>query len=225
MVIFSLLALGLARAGQPAHTERGLIIACAAGSAAMNFAASNTGSARSVAAFVLPPVFLAVVIDRVVAVVRRHVLGDTGRSAWAGSGRVALYLLRFTLAAPSTAKGLRRQVLALTPLPDAARTAVPASNVAALAAAPTPVSAAIPATAPEPEAQVKVTAAGDRPRSSKTARFLALVEDRHGALAGIDPAKVARIAADLAPEVGLDAGAARSALRPRVLAAQNEGAS
>ena len=59
---------------------------------------------------------------------------------------------------------------------------------------------------------------------SKTARFLALVKDRHGELSGIDPAKVARIAADLAPEAGLNVGAARSALRPRVLAAQAGGA-
>ncbi len=55
---------------------------------------------------------------------------------------------------------------------------------------------------------------------SKTARFLALVAERYGELSGIDPAKVARIAADLAPEVGLNEGSARSALRPRVLAAR-----
>ena len=91
MTIFSLLALGLARAGQSARIERALVIACALGSAAMNYAAANDGSPRSVAAYVMPPVFLAVVVDRVVAVVRRHVLGDTERSAWTGFGRVALY--------------------------------------------------------------------------------------------------------------------------------------
>jgi len=55
---------------------------------------------------------------------------------------------------------------------------------------------------------------------SKTARFLALVAERYGELSGIDPVKVGSIAADLAPEVGLNEGAARSALRPRVLAAR-----
>ena len=223
MTIFSLLALGLARAGQSARIERALVIACALGSAAMNYAAADDGSPRSVAAYVMPPVFLAVVVDRVVAVVRRHVLGDTDRSAWTGAGRVALYVLRFVLAMPSTAKGLRRQVLILTPLPAASRGEVAAPNVAALPAAVTPGSAAIPPAGPEPEAQVKVTTAGGRGRprgESKTARFLALVADRHGELGGIDPAKVARIAADLAPEVGLNVGAARSALRPRVLAAR-----
>ena len=124
MTIFSLLALGLARAGQSARVERALVIACALGSAAMNYAAANDGSPRSVAAYVMPPVFLAVVVDRVVAVVRRHVLGDSDRSAWTGFGRVALYALRFVLAMPSTAKGLRRQVLILTPLPDTSAAAL-----------------------------------------------------------------------------------------------------
>src|SRR5271166_3758332 len=59
MTIFSLLALGLARAGQSARVERALVIACALGSAAMNYAAADDGSPRSVAAYVMPPVFLA----------------------------------------------------------------------------------------------------------------------------------------------------------------------
>jgi len=122
MAIFSLLALGLAMAGQSARVERALIVACALGSAGMNYAAANGGSPRSVAAYVMPPVFLAIVVDRVVAVVRRHVLG-ADRSAWSGVGRITLYGLRFVLAAPSTATGLRRQVLNMTPLPTAAEVA------------------------------------------------------------------------------------------------------
>ena len=55
MAIFSLLALGLARAGQSARVERALVVICAFGSAAMNFAAANDGSPRSVAAYVIPP--------------------------------------------------------------------------------------------------------------------------------------------------------------------------
>ena len=109
MAIFSLLALGLAMAGQSARVERALIVACALGIGLMNYAAANGGQPRSVAAYVMPPVFLAIVVDRVVAVVRRHVLGDADRSAWSGVGRVALYGLRFMLAAPSTATGLRRR--------------------------------------------------------------------------------------------------------------------
>ena len=91
MIIFSLLALGLARGGQSARVERALILVCACGSAAMNYGAADVSSARSVAAYVMPPVFLAIVTDRVIAVVRRHVLGmDAERSAWAALGRAAL---------------------------------------------------------------------------------------------------------------------------------------
>ncbi len=130
MIIFTLLALGLARAGKPARTERTLIMACSFGSAAMNFGAADTASPRSVVAYVAAPVFLAVVVDRVVAVVRRHVLGEDEGSAWSALGRAVLtamrlaaitlvYSLRFVLAPSSTAKGLRRWLLAVTPLPEA----------------------------------------------------------------------------------------------------------
>ena len=135
MTIFSLLALGLARAGQSARIERALIVACAVGSAAMNYAAADDGSPRSVAAYVMPPVFLAIVVDRVIAVVRRHVLGDSERSAWAALGTVALYLLRLVLALPSTVGGLRRWVLNVTPLPAAAPETAEVAGPAVLPAA------------------------------------------------------------------------------------------
>ena len=125
MTIFSLLALGLAMAGQSARIERALIVACALGSAAQNYAAADVTSPRSVVAYIVPPVFLAVVVDRVVAVVRRHVLGDSERSVWGALGKAALYVLRVVLAPPSTALGLRRWVLVLTPLPEAQLLALP----------------------------------------------------------------------------------------------------
>ena len=87
MVVFSLLALGLAMAGQSARIERALIVICAVASAGQNYAAADVTSPRSVAAYVMPPLFLALVVDRVVAVVRRHVLGDAERSVWAAVGR------------------------------------------------------------------------------------------------------------------------------------------
>src|SRR5579859_2304030 len=128
MIIFSLLALGLARAGKAARTERTLIMACSFGSAAMNYAAADTASWRSVVAYVAAPVFLAVIVDRVISVIRRHVLPLDAESAWVPLGRAALaaarlaalillYLLRFFLAPPSTGAGLRRVVLNATPLP------------------------------------------------------------------------------------------------------------
>ena len=128
MAVFSLLALGLAMAGQPARIERALIVVCAVASAGQNYAAADVSSPRSVAAYVVPPLFLALVVDRVVAVIRRHVLGEAGRSVWSTAGRAAavtakglgmllLYGLRFVLAPPSTGAGLRRVVLNAAPLP------------------------------------------------------------------------------------------------------------
>ena len=106
MAIFSLLALGLARAGQPARAERVLIMACAAASGVMNFAAANDASPKSVLAYVMPPVFLAVVADRVVSVARRHAVGQDERSPWLAAAPLVLYAVRLVLASLSTAAGL-----------------------------------------------------------------------------------------------------------------------
>jgi hypothetical protein len=56
---------------------------------------------------------------------------------------------------------------------------------------------------------------------TKTARFLALATEEYGPLAAIPLGGVAKISADLAPRVGLNVGAARTALRRAVLAAQD----
>jgi hypothetical protein len=89
------------------------------------------------AVYVMPPVFLAVVVDRVIAVVRRWVTGDTERSAWLVLGRavltigrlavlILLYLLRLVLDPVATARGLRRGVLQAAPLPSSASQAAAA---------------------------------------------------------------------------------------------------
>jgi len=187
MIVFTLLALGLSRAGQSARTERALVLACAAASAFMNVSAASLASPRSVAAYAIAPVVLAVVVDRVVAVIRRHVLADAEPSAWTTLGcaaaaavRIAglmlLYCLRFALAAPETARGLRRMVLNATPLP-------------ALPQAPVPETAGPPCT--------------------KKAMLLALyrVHPDYG-----DRRKASQVAASLAPRAGLQAGTARTYL-------------
>lgn len=226
MIVFSLLALGLARAGQSARVERALILVCAAGSAAMNYAAADVSSPRSVAAYVMPPVFLAIVTDRVIAVVRRHVLGmDADRSAWAafglvvlavltGTGRVVLYGLRLILAPPSTAGGLRRWVLVATPLPGAAGE-LPAPAV--------PVTPARPALEPGSCMAKTGIADGDLcgsprpcfrhepevrlPGETKKAHLLRLYS--HHPENG-NRAAVGRTAAGLAPHVQLSEGTARA---------------
>jgi hypothetical protein len=101
---------------------------CAGASAGMNLAAADPASWRSVAAYVAAPVFLAVITDRVIAVIRQHVPPLDAESAWAPLGRaaveglhlaavVALYLLRIVLAPASTLRGLRQMVLDATPIP------------------------------------------------------------------------------------------------------------
>jgi hypothetical protein len=204
MVIFALLALGLARAGLPAKTPRVLVVVCAAGSALMNYAAADVSSPRSVLAFVMPPLFLAVVVDQVAVAVRKHVLGiREGSSPWAAAGTAALWVLRVFLDY-RTFPGLRRMVLNATPLPELDK---------------------------QPE-QPSITGGGGgggaprrrrRPRSaSKTSRFITLVTERYGPLAQIRLDRVSPICSELAGEVELDEGAARTALRARVLAVQEQ---
>jgi hypothetical protein len=201
MAIFTLLALGLAMAGQAARIERALIVACAAGSAAQNYAAADVTSPRSVAAYVAPSLFLALVVDRVVAVVRRHVLGGTERSVWAtvgrgaamlakGLGLVLLYLMRFFLAPPSTGAGLRRVVLLAAPLPAAPeRPAIPGTEE-------------VPAIEPPP-----VTEPPELAGASKKAR-LAWWYERDEAYG--DRKRTAEAARRLAPKVDLSEGTARA---------------
>ena len=128
-VIFTGLSLGLARKGRSSKTERFLIQACAVASSAMNYAAADTASPRSVIAFTAAPIFAAIVTDRVVSVVRRHALGLEEPSAWKGLGRfltacaratalTLLYGLRLCLAFRETAAGLRQAVLNAAPLPQ-----------------------------------------------------------------------------------------------------------
>ena len=187
MITFTLLALGLSRAGKSARAERSLILACAAASAYMNVSAADVASPRSVAAYAIAPIALAVVVDRVVAVIRRHVIADQEPSAWSTvsravaaavriAGLVLLYCLRLALAAPETARGLRRMVLDAAPLP------------------------ALPEV-PAPEAT-------RRPRTKK-AVLLALYRAHpdYG-----DRSKASRVAAELAAQAGLQAGTARSYL-------------
>ena len=117
MITFSLLAYGMSRAGKPAPVERALIMGCAVASAGMNLAEANVASPRSVAAYVAAPIALAVTIDRLIAVVYRFYTGRAQRSAWSGTGRAALYVLRLCMDPRPTASGLRAMVLAAAPVP------------------------------------------------------------------------------------------------------------
>jgi hypothetical protein len=196
MVILSGLSLGLAWQGKPSRAERVLIQLCAAGSAAMNYLAADDASPRSVIVFTAAPVFAAIITDRVVSVVRRHALGISEESAWRGLGRavlglarvtgmIALYWLRFALAPKETAGGVRRMVLNAAPLPGGPeRPELPAAEE-------------VPAIGPP----------GIEPAPTKKAVLLKLY--RAHADYG-DRGKASKVAAELAPQAGLQAGSARS---------------
>ena len=211
LIVFTLLALGLSRAGKSSRTERALILACAIASAWMNVSDADTASPRSVVAYAVAPVALAVVVDRVVAVIRRHVLGVDEVSAWTALGRAVvaavrfagaalLYSLRFALAPTSTAKGLRRWVLVVTPLPTAERPALPSGEAPAI----------------EPPVREPAELAG----ASKKARLAWWYEQ--------DPAygdrKAASVAASrIGPIVSLSAGTARAYVYEILAVLEREG--
>jgi hypothetical protein len=132
MTIFSLLALGLSRNGQASRIERALIWLCAGLSALMNYAAADVQSPRSVLAYIMPPIFLAIVVDRVIAVIRRHVAGDDDHAVWSTAGHAlanaTLYTARLVIAPLSTLAGARRAVLQSARVPERQHTKVRVRN-------------------------------------------------------------------------------------------------
>ena len=208
-VTFSLLGIALARLGRRAAVERVLVVVCALGSCGMNVLNANLGSLRSVTVYAMPPVLFALTSDRLVAVVRRAALGNTAdddavqRSAWHMAGRSVLYCLRFAVDLRGTARGMRQAVLEATPLPripaSASQSAAPAGPASAvidairrgdLTARPGSSWAAMAAEqGGQPGGPKARSRRGSRSRrGTKTARFLALVQDRYGSLAGCQPA-------------------------------------
>jgi hypothetical protein len=237
-VTFALLGIGLARLGRRAAVERVLVVACALGSCGMNVLNANLASPRSVAVYGMPPILFALTSDRLIAVIRRAALGlvpgdDEQRSAWYLVGRFALYGLRLAVDLRGTARGTRQAILNATPLPE-----TPQANYRQRPKRPqTETQAAVrcgeqtggpgSSSAASRAASSWEQASHGRPRSrkyrprddSKTARFLALVQDQHGPLASLPLPEVYRISLNLAPEAGIHAGSARKALRAAVLAA------
>ncbi len=239
-VIFALLGIALARLGRRAAVERVLVVICALGSCGMNVLNANLGSPRSVAVYAMPPVLFALTSDRLIAVVRRAALGKTAdddgqRSAWYLASRPLLYGLRLAVDRRGTAAGIRQALLDATPLPQPALAAVREQASARGGKESTAAGAAVgsdPAANPiGPKAGIATESgcdggAGAPARSSrregtKTARFLALVQQRYGPLSEFDLAEVYRVSSELAPKVRLNTGSARAALRAAVLAARD----
>ena len=182
MAVCSLLALGMACAGQSAKVARLLVVMFAGLSAGMNYLAADVTSFRSVAVYVMPPAVFAVCTDQVVSVVRRHGLGIAEDSAWAVIGRpglaaarlagvIVLYWLRFVLAPAETARGLRRMVLNAAPLLETTGQDRPATTSEVLSGV---TSGALPETASEVTPRAALEAVPD-------------VQDRSPATSGKQP--------------------------------------
>jgi len=222
MVILSALGIGLARAGQPSPSVRFLIMICAAASAGMNLAAAEPASWRSVAAYVAAPVFLAVITDQVIAVIRQYVLPLDAESAWAPLGRaavavvrvavvVALYLLRTMLAPSGTLRGLRQMVLDAAPVPGT-------TGACAISGEPIPCPPddhGIPERELERPTEDKVeNRDGDEGAGQPVIHFrtkkAAFLSRYRGHPDYGDRSAAGRVAAELAPLAGLQAGTGRT---------------
>jgi len=202
-LVFACLGIALALHGRRAIRARILNVASVGTSVFMNAIAAAPGW-RNLAIWAMPPIAYALASDTLIAVVRawtlaRHqhlgtaLVGDTA-TPLAILGGLILWLLRLALAPASTLAGFRAWVLEECPVAPGRRALSPAPG----------------------------QGEGTVPRkATKTARFLDLVTERHGSLASIPLHRVAGISADLAPQLDLNTGAARTALRKAVLAARN----
>jgi hypothetical protein len=206
-LVFACLGIALALHGRRAIRARILNVVSVGTSVFMNAIAAAPGW-RNLAIWAMPPIAYALASDTLIAVVRawalaRHrrlapALADDTATPLAILGGLILWLLRLALAPRSTLAGFRAWVLAECPVAPGRRA---------------------PAASP-PQAVLSPPVARAR-GETKTARSLSLVTERHGPLASIPLDRVAGISAALAPQVGLNPGAARTALRRAVLAAQN----
>jgi len=203
-LVFACLGIALALHGRRALRARTLNLASVAASVFMNAIAAEPGW-HNLAIWAMPPVAYALASDTLIGVVRaralarhRHLattLAAEQATPLAILGGLILWLLRLTLAPASTLAGFRAWVLEECPVAPGRR-------------------------APRPAPPGR--GGGTVPRkATKTARFLDLAAERHGPLASIPLSRVAAISAALAPQVALNPGAARAALRKAILAAQN----
>jgi hypothetical protein len=216
-LVYASLGIALALYGRRAVRARVLNVAAVAASVAMNAIAAVPGW-RGLAIWVMPPVAYALASDTLIGVVRARAiarqkalsarLADEEATPLVIVGGLLLWLPRLALAPPSTLTGFRGWVLEECPIAPGRRAPHAARPIAA-------------AKAPRPAVLPGPAATGVR-AGTKTARFLTLVAERRGPLATVPVAEVSRISAVIAAEVGLNAGAARTALRRAVLAAQKE---
>ena len=191
-LVFACLGIALALHGRRALRARALNLASVAASVFMNAIAAEPGW-RNLAIWALPPVAYALASDTLIGVVRAWALARHQHLAAEAATPLAIL------------GGLLLWLLRLALAPASTLAGFRAWVLAECPVAP----GRRPAPAPHPR------------KATKTARFLDLVTERHGSLASIPLNRVAGISADLAPQLDLNTGAARTALRKAVLAARN----
>jgi len=216
-LVFACLGVALALGGRRAVRARALNVASAGASVFMNVIAAAPGW-RDLAVWAMPPAAYALASDTLIGVIRTSAAArHQGPAGLAGEvtllavlGGVLLWLLRLTMAPKSTLAGFRAWVIEECPVAPGRRAVRPAQVVP-----PTVLSPVAPRRAPAAQR------GSSRRGGTKTSRFLALVIDQHGPLAAVPLGSVSRISAQVAPQVDLNPGSARAALRRAVLTAQN----
>jgi hypothetical protein len=220
-LMFATLGIALALHGRRAIRTRILNVTAVATSVTMNLLAAGHGW-RDLAVWAMPPIAYALASDTAIGVVRAWTiarqkalnvaLADDEATPLAIVGGFLLWLLRLGIAPVSTLAGFRAWVVDECPV-------APGRQARSLWGAPR--EAASSSARPITTRPVGVARQRGAGRGTKTARFLALVTDRYGPLGTFPLADVSRVSSELAPEVGLDPGAARSALRRHVLSLRN----
>jgi hypothetical protein len=230
-LIFASLGIAMALHGRRAIRARVLNVACVGVSVGMNALAAEHG-AKDLAIWIMPPVAYALASDTLIGVVRswtiarqkalNEALNDDDATPLDMLGGLLLWLLRLAIAPRSTLSGFRRWVIEECPSSPARRHFPAAPPAPQLPAAPSPIlrsATLVPARRPR---RPRTTG---RRSDTKTSRLFALVAERHGPLESLPLSEVSKICTALAPEVDLDPGAARSALRKHVQSLQNGHAS
>jgi hypothetical protein len=211
-LVFACLGIALALHGRRAIRPRFLNLACVGTSILMNALGAAPGW-KPTAVWVMAPVIYAVASDTLIGVLRayaiaRHkalnaTLAADDSTPLQVIGAFLLWCLRLLMDPPGTFRGFRAWVLSTPASPK-----------------PRPVAATVTRVI----APKKPKAIGPGPRTgTKTAAFLALVEQRLGPLSQFPLDRVSPVSSELAPQVGLDTAAARGALGKAVKAAQNGG--
>ncbi len=229
-LIFATLGIALALHGKRAIRARTLNVASVATSVGMNLLAAGHGW-KNLAIWAMPPVAYALASDTAIGVVRawtiarqkelRETLADEDSTPLAVVGGVLLWVLRLALAPMSTLAGFRSWVLDECPVaPGRWIARLPADHQALKVSATGNRAGLRPGGLRQRGQADRARSPGTR-AGAKTAAFLALVEERHGPLADFPLASVSRVCTELAPEVDLNPGAARTALRRHVLSLQN----